>query len=139
MLEYLTTLPASIYVYDYNYYSNRPERVLPPHLSIYELLREANPLAGIMMVDKPATIYSPKNYEARNAIIRASYEETIRRGDDLVGYIDGADFFGHEIEHDSCLVDSDHPNDIGFWQMAKTLYEPLLTLLERREIKKDSK
>ena len=139
MLDYLTTLPASVYVYDYNYYSNRPERVLPPHLSIYEKLREANPLAGIMMVDKPSTIYSPQNYQARNEIIRASYDETIRRGDDLVGYLDGADFFGHEIEHDSCLVDGDHPNAIGFWQMAKSLYEPLRTLLERRAIKQGEK
>ena len=136
MLEYLTKLPASAYIFDYNYYSDRPERVLPPHLSIYELLRKANPTAAIIMVDKPSTIYSPKNYETRNAIIRASYEETVRRGDDLVGYLDGKDFFGHEVGHDACVVDSDHPNDLGFWQMAKSLYPILNTLLARREIKK---
>lgn len=135
MLEYLTKLPASAYIYDYNYYSNRPERVLPPHLSIYEILRKANPLAVIMMVDKPCTIYSRSNYEARSAIMRASYEETIRRGDDLVGYLDGADFFGSGVEHDACVVDSDHPNDLGFWHMAQNLYEPLKTLLARRAIK----
>ncbi len=136
MLEYLAKLPASVYVYDYNYYLSRPERILPPHLSIYEFLRGANPTAGIVMVDKPCTVYSPQNYQARNAIIRASYEETIRRGDDLVAYIAGEDFFGHEVPHDACVVDSDHPNDLGFWQMAKTLYEPLRALLEKRTIKK---
>ena len=136
MLEYLTKLPASIYVYDYNYYLDRPERILPPHLSIYEQLRRANPLAGIVLVDKPSTIYNVKGYQARNKMIRESYEETVRRGDDMVAYLDGADFFGHDVPHDACLVDSDHPNDLGFWQMAKALYEPLRTLLEKRAIKK---
>ena len=135
MMEYLKSLPASAYIYDYNYYSDRPERILPPHLSIYEDLRAANPMAAILMVDKPSTIYSPRNYETRNEIIRASYLETVRRGDDLVAYLDGKDFFGHDVPHDACVVDSDHPNDLGFWQMAKALYPLLCELLERRAIK----
>ena len=131
MLEYLCSLDAGMYVFDYNYYLDRPERnaTMPKHYDVYRTLRDAHPDVPIMMMDKPATMFSPKNYEVRNAMIKETYERALAEGDTLVGYIDSAVMMGEHAA--DCFVDSDHPNDHGFHRMADSLYPILKDLLER--------
>ena len=130
MIEYLSELDASAFVFDYNYYASKPDRVLPPHLSIYEALREKNPDTPIIMIDKPASDYDPVGYEKRSKFIKSTYETALSRGDELVAMIDAYDLFGDE-NRDGCLVDNNHPNDLGFYRMAKALEPVLRNLLEK--------
>ena len=130
MIEYLSGLDAAAFVFDYNYYASKPDRVLPPHLSIYEALREKNPNTPIIMIDKPGSDYDPIGYEKRSEFIKNTYETALSRGDTLVAMVDAYDLFGDE-NRDGCLVDNNHPNDFGFYKMAKNLEPVLKNLLEK--------
>ena len=129
MLTYLEGLDAGGYVYDYNYYLDRPDRILPPHYEIYRRLRAAHPDVPIVVMDKPASgVFSQKIYEIRGGMIKATYERALAEGDRLIGYMDSKVMMGEDPA--ACFVDSDHPNDLGFFRMAEGLYPILKTLLE---------
>ena len=129
MLEYLCGLDVGGYVYDYNYYLDRPDRILPPHYDIYRTLRDAHPDVPIVMMDKPASgVFSQRIYEIRNGMIKATYERALSEGDTLVGYIDSKVMMGDDPA--ACFVDGDHPNDLGFFRMAEGLYPILNALLK---------
>ena len=131
MLDYLVGIDAGGYVYDYNFYLDRPDRILPPHYDIYKKLRDARPDVPIVLMDKPASgVFSREAYEIRNGMIKATYERALKEGDRLVGYIDSVDMMGDDPA--ACFVDSDHPNDLGFFRMAEGLY-PILNALLNRE------
>ncbi len=130
MLEYLASLDASVFVFDYNYYSYHPDRILPPHFEIYKTLREAQPSTPILMIDKPAYMFAREDYQTRSEIIRATYERARALGDMLVDRMDAKELFGEE-EADACLVDNNHPNDLGFYRMADALCRKLRVLLEK--------
>lgn len=129
MLDYLGKLDASAFIFDYNYYTYRPERVLPPHFEIYKTLRDAQPNTPILMIDKPSYMFSPKNYEVRTQMIQETYERAKALGDELVDRMDAKELFGL-VEPDACVVDTAHPNDLGFYRMADAIYPKLKKLLE---------
>ena len=130
MLDYLKGLDACAFIFDYNYYSSRPERVLPPHFDIYKTLREANPSAAILMIDKPGYMFEGDDYFKRTEMISKTYEGAVSLGDGLVDKMDAKELLGEE-EPDACLVDVSHPNDLGFYRMASSIYEKLKPLLEK--------
>ena len=131
MLNYLKGIDATAFIFDYNYYSCRPERILPPHFEVYKTLRDANPNAAILMIDKPAYMFEGDDYFKRSEMIRSTYERAVSLGDELVDMMDAKELFGEE-EADACLVDVSHPNDLGFYRMASAVYEKLKKLLEKQ-------
>ena len=131
MLDHLASLDAAAYIFDYNYYLDKPDRVLPPHYEIYRRLRDAHPDVPILMIDKPGgPDFSPRTYEIRRDMIRATYERAVSEGDTRVAMIDAYDFFGDE-DRDACLVDTNHPSDLGFLRMAKVMVAALRPMLEK--------
>lgn len=129
MLEYLASLDAAAYVFDYNYYSDRPDRILPKHYDIYATLRSSDPTVPILMMDKPSVIFAGEDYHIRSRMISETYERAIKEGDTHVAMMDAKELFG-ECEADACVVDTDHPNDLGFYRMADSMYPYLKRLLE---------
>ena len=130
MLEYMASLDASAYIFDYNYYSDRPERILPKHYDVYKTLRESDPTVPILMIDKPSVIFAGDDYRIRSEMIRNTYERAVSEGDGHVAMMDAKELFGDE-EPDACVVDTDHPNDLGFYRMASSIYPYLKALLEK--------
>lgn len=119
MLEYINSIDACLFAYDYNMYKERKDRVLPPHFSIYERFRKSHPDAAILLYDKPGCDYEP--YPEREEIIRATYLKARELGDLRVGYIPAKDLLG-ESDRDACMVDCSHPSDLGAMRMADALY-----------------
>ena len=78
---------------------------------------------------------SAPNYEhigeadKRRDVIRQTYENAVKKGDKNVYFVDGKDFFGERDRH-LCTVDTCHPNDLGFYRMAKCIYPVLKGILE---------
>lgn len=126
MIEYIASLDASLYAFDYNMYADKKDRVLPSHFSIYERIREKHPDALILLYDKPGCDYGA--YPEREEIIRATYEKAIAMGDKRVCYIPAKDLLG-EGERDCCLVDHNHPNDLGAMRMADAIYSVIKNLI----------
>ncbi len=119
MIDYITSIDASVYAFDYNMYSSRKERVLPPHFSIYERIREKHTNSVILLHDKPGCDFEPD--PEREEIIRSTYEKAVKLGDKLVCYIPPRDLLGDK-DRDCCMVDVSHPNDLGAIRIAEAMY-----------------
>ena len=119
MIDYITSINASLYAFDYNMYPKRRDRILPPYFSIYERIRQKHPEALILLYDKPGCDYEP--YPEREEIIFSAYEQALRLGDKRVCYIPARELFG-EKDRDCCMADTAHPTDLGAMRMADSIY-----------------
>ncbi len=127
ILEYFNSFDGSLFVFDYNLYSNFPDRVLPPHYSIYERIREKHQDTPILLCDKPGCDFNP-NAE-RESTIRATYVKAIANGDKNIAYVPAHALYG-EGDRDCCTVDGLHPNDLGAMRMADALTPVIKDLLK---------
>ena len=90
-------------------------------------IRKAQPELPIIMVSCPDCRLTEAQKERRE-IIRATYTHAVEAGDKNVYFIDGSTLtwrFGG----DSGTVDGCHPNDLGFYSMAKILIRQLKSLI----------
>ena len=126
MIDYIVSIDASMYAFDYNMYADKKDRVLPTHFSIYERIRAKHPDALILLYDKPGCDY--ESYPEREETIRATYEKAISMGDKRVCYIPAKDLLG-EGDRDCCMVDHNHPNDLGAMRMAEAMYSVVKDLI----------
>lgn len=128
MLEYINSIDACLFAYDYNMYQNKKDRVLPPHFSIYEMFRNSHPDAAILLYDKPGCDY--ESYPEREEIIYQTYQKALALGDNHVGYVPAKDLLG-ETDRDSCMVDCSHPSDLGAMRMADALIPVIEKILKK--------
>ena len=127
MVAYLKDLPMSVFVSDYDYNAPNPEYLRGTHYKMYRAIRDNNPNLPYVMISKPNHYGSPSDYERREVIME-SYLRARAEGDTNVYFIDGASFFAGD-EFDAHMVDGCHPNDLGFYKMAKGIYPLLHKLL----------
>lgn len=123
MVDYLASLDPSIYVIDYDHNAPNAEHLRRTHYPLYEAIREKHPTTPIVFMSKPDCDYDPEA-EERKAVIYATYQKALGIGDKNVSFIDGKTLFGEE-DRDACTVDKCHPNDLGFYRMAKAVYPVL--------------
>ncbi len=119
MRDYLASMPADVYVLDYDYNATTVEYLEQTHYPLYETIRNAKKNAPILFISKPDFDVDPSS-AARRAVIYKTYETAKANGDDKVFFIDGETLF-HKEERDACTVDTCHPNDLGFYRMAQTI------------------
>ena len=129
MASYIASLDASIFVMDYDANAPTEEWLKETHFAMYEEIRSKHSKTPIVFITRPDILYQPLRYKPRRKIIYDNYFQAKERGDDNVYFIDGETLFGEEDWH-SCSVDGLHPNDLGFYRMAKTVYQHLKTILE---------
>ena len=72
---------------------------------------------------------------ARRDVIRTTYENAVKAGDQNVWFIPGELLFGTE-DRDACTVDGTHPNDLGFYRMYRTVLPVLKEALAARAAQK---
>ncbi len=114
MCDYISTLPMSVFVYDYDHNAPNEEFLRNTHEPFYKKLRERRPDLPIIMVSSPTL--EGGMWAKRRALIKENYERGIASGDKNLYFVDGYEIF--EGNHD-CTVDGCHPTDLGFYFMAK--------------------
>ena len=57
-------------------------------------------------------------------MILSTFQYALDQGDENVYFIDGERL----LPNDACTVDALHPNDLGFYFMAETVYNTLLQI-----------
>lgn len=129
MIDYLASLDPSVYVIDYDHNAPNAEHLRRTYDPLYKTLREKHPQTPIIFMTKPDCDYDPNADERRSAIYEA-YQKAIANGDENITFIDGKTLFGEE-DRDACTVDKCHPNDLGFYRMAKVVYPVLKKYLEK--------
>lgn len=127
--EYLAKLDASVFVIDYDFNAPDAEHLRKTHYPLYETVRKAHPDTPIIFISKPNFDYDPPQNDERRAVIKSTYLRAKKNGDKRVWFIDGEKLFG-KCERSACTVDATHPNDLGMYRMAKTIYPVLKKALK---------
>lgn len=121
MAEYLGKIPCSLFVMDYDHNAPTPKHLEKTHFAFYETFRKYQPDTPVLMISMPDYDRIVAEAKEREAIIRRSYRKAKEMGDQNVHFIAGKTLFGKE-DRVICTVDNVHPNDLGFYRMAKKIY-----------------
>ena len=125
--EYIQSLPMLAFVYDYDNNAPTVEDLTNTHERMFKEIRQANPELPIVMMSMPKFTLSNVEVE-RYEIIKKTYDNAVSRGDKNVYLIDGRDLMQYAMNDGT--VDNCHPNDIGFFSMAKTIIPVLEEILK---------
>ena len=129
MAEYIANLDMSVFVLDYDHNAPTKEHLAATHYPFYKTIREKNPTLPIICINahnaRPSRLH-----DERRLIIKDTYDSAKAEGDENVYFIDGDLFFPDDIIA-NCTVDGCHPNDLGFYFMAKSIAPLIKELLEK--------
>ena len=132
IINYISSIDASVYVLDYDHNADSVEHLQATHLKMYQKIRKVRPLTPIIFISKPDIKNYDYNYNVlRRDVIIDTYKKAIDLGDKNVYFIDGETFFGDDWMY--CTVDDVHPNDLGFYKMAEKIYPVLKTALDKNQ------
>lgn len=118
--RYISELPMSAFVCDYDHNAPNPEHLQNTHKRFYEMIREKNPTLPYLMLSRPDFDVSYRESEQRRNVIMDTYRYARASGDKNVYYIDGEGIFRGADEND-CTADGKHPNDVGFVKLADSV------------------
>lgn len=130
MFDYIASLEMSAFVYDYDWNSSYDEVCLR-HIEGYKTIRAAHPDIPIVMAGFPAYNVGETG-GGRGENIRKTYEYALSLGDTNVAMVTTEDICDGDFKH-HCTVDNCHPNDLGFYRMAKSFIEKLEPMLNKKE------
>ena len=128
--ELFGQMDISIFVLDYDYNAPDADFLRKTHEPFFKMIRDKKPDLPIVMMSAPNFDHL-ENAVERREIIRTTYENALKNGDKNVYFVDGETFFGDE-NRETCTVDCCHPNDLGFYRMAKAVYPVLKDILEKK-------
>ncbi len=125
--DYISELDMSVFVYDYDYNAPSAEHLKNTHQRMFMKIRQKNPELPIVILSRPKFSLT-KEEEERLEIITKTYADAVSSGDKNVYLIDGATLMKY-AKNDG-TVDGCHPNDLGFYSMAKALIPRLKSILK---------
>ena len=137
MIEYLSGLDCSIFVSDYNHSGIDLDIFRSQHPKLYREFRKTHPTTPIILLSKTCMYVGLDNIEeheracTQEKIILDTYNMARASGDENVYFISGVGMLDMLSPTDrmSAMNDSDHPNELGFYIMAKKIYEVIKELL----------
>ena len=127
--EYICSLEISALVIDYDHNAPDPDFLRKTHAPFFRYIREQKPSLPILLTTRPNFEHTPDAAE-RRAIVRATYESALSKGDKNVYFLDGESFYGRD-ERYLCTTDTTHPNDIGHERMARAYEATLAGILDK--------
>lgn len=131
MANYLASVDCSLFVCDYDHNAPNAEHLKATHYRLYETFRSKQKETPILFLTKP-DVRRDVNGKARRDVIYNTYKTAKSAGDKNVYFLDGKTFFGDK-DSELCTIDGCHPNDLGFYKMAKKIYAKMITIDKRFE------
>lgn len=122
MAEYLAGIDCSIFVMDYDHNAPTAGHLAETHEKFFGIYRQAHPDTPVILATMPTVNRRDEWASARFDVINKTYKNAVRSGDKNVYLIDGRNFYG-KADRECCTVDACHPNDLGFYLMAKAFYK----------------
>ena len=129
MAEYIARQNPDLFVMDYEHNAPTVEHLNKTHESFYRAFRALCPTTPVLMLSSPDFPFKPESRRKRRDVILRTFEQGKKDGDQNLFFVDGEKFYP-EAFWDSCSVDTIHPNDLGHYFMAETLYPILKEILE---------
>ena len=118
IIEYISGLDMSLFVYDYDHNAPSEEHLALTHEKMFLRIRESHPDLPIIMMNRPKIRLTPTE-RSRHKIIETTYNNAMARGDKNVYFISGEKLM--DLAGNDGTVDNCHPNDLGFASMAKAI------------------
>lgn len=128
VMGYISLLPMSVFVYDYDHNAPSAEYLKKTHYKGYRTVREKQPELPIIMASKVDYYRDEVENEKRRLIIEESYKRGIAGGDKNLYFVDGRKIFDDDLRCES-TQDGCHPNDVGYLAMAKAFGDIIEKLL----------
>lgn len=124
--HYIKNLDMSIFVYDYDHNAKSVEELENTHKKMFDIIRDKNPSLPIILMTRPQ--YHPTDYAlSTKKVIEATYASAKNNGDKNVYLIDGITLM--QCAKGDGTVDGTHPNDLGFFSMAKAVGDVINKIL----------
>ena len=127
---YINTIEKSIFVYDYDENAPNPEYLAKTHEPFFQIIRSHDPGLPVIMMSCQSFREEMEGH-ARREIVRRTYENAVAAGDQNVYFIDGEACYGQE-DRELCTLDTIHPNDLGFYRIAKTVRPVVEGILKKQ-------
>ena len=128
MADYIAGLRMAAFVLDYDHNAPDPAHLEATHAAFFSVIRERQPNLPVLLLSRPQP--NPNEDEClRRDIVKRTWERAVQNGDRSVRFIDGTQIL-KMFGGDSGTVDGCHPNDLGFFCMAKALEQELKNALQ---------
>ena len=118
--DYMAGLSMSAFVYDYDHNAPDVEYLRRTHFNLYQTIRDKQPKLPIILVSRPNRSGGEEEIRERMDVILQTYQRGREAGDQNLYFVSGQDML-HLFDPEICTVDGCHPNDFGFFCMAKAL------------------
>ncbi len=128
MAHYIAALPMSLFVYDYDHNAPTAEHLEMTHERLFRIFRESQPETPVLIISAADLAFGDQ-VDRRRAVIRRTWENAVAAGDQNVYFLDGSTIYA-EAGYDHCTVDRCHPNDLGFWCMAKAIAPQIQNIMK---------
>ena len=133
IIDFLASLDMSVFVYDYDHNAPSVEYFAQTHYRGYKQFREKQPNTPIILISKFGYYYSNLvDNERRRKIILDTYQKGIEAGDKNLWFIDGR-FLVPKKDAWFLTTDLVHPNDIGYYYMAKRIGKVVVKAIKERQ------
>ncbi len=129
MADFINTIDASLFVYDYDHNAPTPEHLEKTHEPFFKRIREKHPTLPVLMMSRPCAVYGEEEI-LRREIVKKTYENAVKAGDKNVYFIDGESPFRDYPDRELCFIDTVHPNDLGFARMVSVIEPVIKKILE---------
>ena len=128
MAEYLKNEDCDLFVCDYDYNAPSAEYLENTHQKLYRAFKslKKHKNVPVIFLSKPDGLRGDDG-EQRFNIIKKTYDDAMSRGEP-VALIDGRKIYPDDA-YSHCAVDGCHPNDLGFYFMAKAIYKAIKQFL----------
>ena len=133
IIDFLASLDMSVFVYDYDHNAPSVEYFEKTHYRGYRQFREKQPDTPIILISKFGYYYSNHvDNERRRKIILETYRKGIEAGDKNLWFIDGR-YLVPKKDAWYMTTDLVHPNDIGYYFMAKKIGKTVVQAIKERK------
>ncbi|MBE7025866.1 MAG: hypothetical protein E7408_07430 [Ruminococcaceae bacterium] len=134
MARYIAGLDMSVFVMDYDHNAPTAAHLEKTHEPFFRIIRKAHPDLPVIFMSAPNIRRNP-DWTSRRKVIFGTYARALDAGDKNVYFVDGEQLYDGDA-FEACTVDGLHPNDLGFYRMAKRV-GATLELIYTRENKKE--
>lgn len=130
MASLIAEQDLSCAVIDFDHNINPPEHLRDFYPPFIRQIRSLAPDLPLLLISRPDTDHNQQYAAESRLVIAQTCENAKNNGDVGIFFLDGSRCFGTK-DRDACTTDLCHPNDLGFYRMARTLFPVLKAILTR--------
>lgn len=128
IVEYMKTINCSVFVCEFDDNAPNVEFLKARHYNLYKSFRETHKDTPIIFLTAVSCSYDRLDKAKRRKVIKETYKKALESGDKNVYYVDGRTAFPSN-DYVSMFTEGTHPNDLGFYLIAKKLYKIIKKLV----------